>query len=70
MCVCVCVKVFPGGPDGTKSACNAENLGSIPELGLSPGEENGYLLLVFLPEEFCGQRGLVGSSVQGVVLSN
>ena len=27
-----------------ESACNAEDLGSIPELGRSPGERNGYLL--------------------------
>ena len=29
---------FPGGSDGKESACNAGNLGSIPELGKSPGE--------------------------------
>ena len=27
-----------------KSACNAEDLDSIPESGRSPGEENGYPL--------------------------
>ena len=27
-----------------ESACNAEHLGSIPELGRSPGEGNGNLL--------------------------
>ena len=32
---------FPGGSDGAESACNAEDLGSIPELGRSPGEGNG-----------------------------
>ena len=30
---------FPGGSDGKESACNAGNLGSIPESGRSPGEE-------------------------------
>ena len=35
---------FPGGSDGKESACNAEDLGSIPELGRSPGEGNGYPL--------------------------
>ena len=35
---------FPGGLDGEKSACNAGDSGSIPGLGRSPGEENGYLL--------------------------
>ena len=33
---------FPGGSDGTESACNAEKPGSTPDLGRSPGEENGY----------------------------
>ena len=32
---------FPGGSDGKVSACNTGDPGSIPELGRSPGEENG-----------------------------
>ena len=28
---------FPGGLDGKESVCNAEDLGSIPALGSSPG---------------------------------
>ena len=32
---------FPNGSDGTVSACNAGDLGSIPGLGRSPGEGNG-----------------------------
>ena len=32
---------FPGGSDGKASAYNARDLGSIPGLGGSPGEENG-----------------------------
>ena len=32
---------FPGGSEGKASACNAEDLGSIPGLGGSPGEGNG-----------------------------
>ena len=35
---------FPGGSDGTESACNAGDLGLIPGLGRSPGEGNGYPL--------------------------
>ena len=35
---------FPGSSDGKASACNGEDLGSIPGLGRSPGEEKGYLL--------------------------
>ena len=29
---------FPGGSDSKESACNAEDLGSIPRLERSPGE--------------------------------
>ena len=32
---------FPAGSDGKESAYNAGDLGSIPGLGRSPGEENG-----------------------------
>ena len=32
---------FPGGSDGKESACNAEDPGSIPGLGKSPGKGNG-----------------------------
>ena len=33
-----------GGSVNKESACNAEDLGSIPGLGRSPGEGMGYLL--------------------------
>ena len=36
---------FPGNPDGKESLCNARDAGdpgSIPGLGRSPGEWNGY----------------------------
>ena len=36
---------FPGGSDGKESACNAGDPGSVPGLGRSPGEGNGYLFL-------------------------
>ena len=32
---------FPGGSGGKASACNEGDLGSIPGLGRSPGEESG-----------------------------
>ena len=38
------IKGFPGGSAGKESACNAGDLGSIPGLGRSPGEEKGYPL--------------------------
>ena len=33
---------FPGGSGGKESACSAGDPRSIPGLGRSPGEENGY----------------------------
>ena len=33
-----------GGSDSKESACSAGDLGSIPGMGRSPGEENGYPL--------------------------
>ena len=33
-----------GFPAGKESTCNAGDLGSIPELGRSPGEGKGYPL--------------------------
>ena len=35
---------FPGGSDSKASAYNAEDPGSIPGLGKSPGEGNGNVL--------------------------
>ena len=34
--------VFLGGSDSKESAYNAGDPGSVPGLGRSPGEENGY----------------------------
>ena len=36
-----CVYIGTGGSDGTDSACNVGDLGSIPGPGRSPGEGNG-----------------------------
>ena len=35
---------FLGDSDGKESACNAGDLGSIPGMGRSSGEMNGYPL--------------------------
>jgi len=35
---------FLGGSDSKEFTCNARDLGSIPGLGRSPGEGNGYPL--------------------------
>ena len=45
--ICFSVKmlsVFPDCSDGEESTCNAGDPGSIPGLGRSPGEGNGYRL--------------------------
>ena len=55
---------FPGGSDDEESACNAGDLGLIPELGRCPREGNGSIP-VSLPGEFHGQRNLVGYSQGG-----
>ena len=41
---------FPGSSDGKESACSAGDLGSVLELGRSPGEGNGNPLQYFCPE--------------------
>ena len=38
---------LPGGLDGKEPACNVGDLDSIPGLGGSPGEGNGYPLLAW-----------------------
>ena len=35
---------FLGGSDGKEYACNSGDVGSIPELERSPGDENGNTL--------------------------
>ena len=40
-CVPLFLWGFPGGSGSKESACSAEDLGSIPGLGRSPGEGNG-----------------------------
>ena len=57
---------FPDGSGGKESASNAADPGSVPGWGKSTGEGNGCLpTLVFLPEEFYGQRSLVSYSPWG-----
>ena len=45
---------FPGSSAGEESACNVEDLGSIPGLGRSPGEGKGYPLQYSGPESSMG----------------
>ena len=53
---------FPGGSDAKESTCNAEDLGSIPGLGRSPGGGNGNLLQYSCLENPHGQKSLAGYS--------
>ena len=54
-------KGFPGGSDGKESACKAEDLGSIPELGRSPGGGHGNPLQYSCLENPHGQRNRLQS---------
>ena len=56
---------FPGGSVGKESACSAGDLGSIPGLGRSPGEEHGNPLQYSCLENPHGQRSLAGCSPWG-----
>ena len=50
----------PGGSAGKESACDAGDLGSIPGLGRSPGEGNGY------PVQYFGLESSTDCIVHGV----
>ena len=54
---------FPCGSTGKESTCNAKDLGSIPGLERSPGEEKGYPLL------YSGLENSVDYAVHGVTNS-
>ena len=55
------VMMFPGSPDSSackESACNVGDLGSIPGLGISPGEGNGNPIRYSCLENSMEQRNL------------
>ena len=54
---------FPCGSAGKESTCNAGDLGSIPELGQSPGEGKGY------PFQYSGLENSMDSIVHGLAKS-
>ena len=64
------VKGFPGGSHGKESACNAGELGSIPELGRSPGGGHGSPLQHSCLKNPHGQRSLAGYSPWGLTESD
>ena len=55
---------FPGGSVNKESACNAGDLGSIPELGRSSGEGNGNLIQYSFLENSM-DRGAQWATVHG-----
>ena len=62
------VKCFPGGLAIEQSSCNVGDLGSIPGLGRSPGEGNGYPLQYSCLENSM-DRGTWQAIVHGVAKS-
>ena len=54
---------FPCGSAGKESTCNVGDLGSIPGLGRSPGEETGY------PVQYSGLENFMDCVVHGVTKS-
>ena len=64
----LCLKQSYGGSDGKESACSARDMGSIPELGRSPGEGNGYPLQNSCMEHSM-DRGAWWATVHGVTKS-
>ena len=57
------VQGFPCGSAGKESACNVGDLSSIPGLGRSPGEGNGY------PLQYSGLENSIDYIVHGVTKS-
>ena len=59
----IIIKGLPGGSAGKESACNVRDLGSVPGLGRSPGEEKGYTL------QYSGLENSMDCIVHGVAKS-
>ena len=57
---------FPYNSNGKESGCNARDLGSVPGLGRSPGEGNGYLFQYSCLENPM-DRGAWQTTVHGVI---
>ena len=59
---------FPGGSEGKESACTAEDLDLIPQLGRSPGEGNSNPLQYYCLENHM-DRGAWWATVHRVAKS-
>ena len=66
LCSFTLIKETPGSSAGKESACNAGDPGSIPELGRSTGERNGYPFQSSGLENSKGIRNLAGYTVHGI----
>ena len=62
---CMSCEGFPGDSVGKEFTCNAGGPGSIPGLGRSPGEGNGYSLQYSCLENSM-DRGACWATVDGV----
>ena len=56
---------FPGSSEVKESACNVEDLGSVPGLGRSPGEGDGHPLQ-YSSLENSMDRGACRATVHGI----
>ena len=54
---------FPGSSAGKESACSVGDLGSVPGLGISPREGNGY------PLQYSGLENFMDCIVHGIAKS-
>ena len=68
-CMTIYLWGFPGGSDSKESACNAGDLGSIPESERSPEEGNGNPLQYSCLENSM-DRGTLRDTVHGVPKSH
>ena len=59
---------FPGGSDGKASAHNVGDLGSVPELGRSPGEGKDYSLQYSCLENYMN-KGTWQATIHGITKS-
>ena len=62
MCNLKLSRDHPSGSDSKEFACDAGDLGSIPGLGRSPGEGNGYPLQYSCLGNTMDERSLMGYS--------
>ena len=59
------MEIFPGGLDGKESACNVGDLGSIPDLGRSPGGGHSNSLQYSCLENLM-DRGVWWATIHGI----